>query len=53
LDRLFSGQTGVGKTQLAKVLAKLFDSETLVRIDMSEYMEKFAISRLIGAPPDM
>ncbi|WP_297518355.1 AAA family ATPase, partial [Flavobacterium sp.] len=44
---------GVGKTQLAKVLAKeLFDSEdALVRIDMSEYMEKFAISRLIGAPP--
>ncbi|PTM08559.1 MAG: Clp protease ClpC, partial [Bacteroidetes bacterium] len=50
---IFLGQTGVGKTQLAKVLAKeLFDSEdTLVRIDMSEYMEKFAISRLIGAPP--
>lgn len=47
------GQTGVGKTQLAKVLAKeLFDSEdALIRIDMSEYMEKFAISRLIGAPP--
>ncbi|MEO0037160.1 MAG: hypothetical protein RIQ59_371, partial [Bacteroidota bacterium] len=45
--------TGVGKTQLAKVLAKeLFDSEdALIRIDMSEYMEKFAISRLIGAPP--
>ena len=50
---IFLGQTGVGKTQLAKVLAKeLFDSEdSLVRIDMSEYMEKFAISRLIGAPP--
>lgn len=50
---IFLGQTGVGKTQLAKVLAReLFDSEdTLVRIDMSEYMEKFAISRLIGAPP--
>lgn len=50
---IFLGQTGVGKTQLAKVLAKeLFDSENaLVRIDMSEYMEKFAISRLIGAPP--
>ncbi len=49
----FLGQTGVGKTQLAKVLAReLFDSEdTLVRIDMSEYMEKFAISRLVGAPP--
>jgi ATP-dependent Clp protease ATP-binding subunit ClpC len=50
---IFLGQTGVGKTQLAKVLAKeLFDSENaLVRIDMSEYMEKFAISRLVGAPP--
>ncbi|WP_417358363.1 ATP-dependent Clp protease ATP-binding subunit [Flavobacterium sp.] len=50
---VFLGQTGVGKTQLAKVLAKeLFDSEdALVRIDMSEYMEKFAISRLVGAPP--
>ncbi|MCK0132132.1 ATP-dependent Clp protease ATP-binding subunit [Flavobacteriaceae bacterium F08102] len=50
---IFLGQTGVGKTQLAKVLAKeLFDSQdALVRIDMSEYMEKFAISRLIGAPP--
>lgn len=50
---IFLGQTGVGKTQLAKVLAKeLFDNEdTLIRIDMSEYMEKFAVSRLIGAPP--
>jgi ATP-dependent Clp protease ATP-binding subunit ClpC len=50
---IFLGQTGVGKTQLAKVLAKqLFDSEeALVRIDMSEYMEKFSISRLVGAPP--
>jgi ATP-dependent Clp protease ATP-binding subunit ClpC len=50
---IFLGQTGVGKTQLAKVLAQeLFDSpDALVRIDMSEYMEKFAISRLIGAPP--
>ncbi|MEN8125592.1 MAG: ATP-dependent Clp protease ATP-binding subunit [Bacteroidota bacterium] len=50
---IFLGQTGVGKTQLAKVLAtELFDSsDALVRIDMSEYMEKFAISRLIGAPP--
>ena len=50
---IFLGQTGVGKTQLAKVLAKeLFDNENaLIRIDMSEYMEKFAISRLIGAPP--
>jgi len=50
---IFLGQTGVGKTQLAKVMAKeLFESEeSLIRIDMSEYMEKFAISRLIGAPP--
>ncbi|MEP2935659.1 MAG: ATP-dependent Clp protease ATP-binding subunit [Gilvibacter sp.] len=50
---IFLGQTGVGKTQLAKVLAReLFDSDTaLVRIDMSEYMEKFAVSRLVGAPP--
>tara|TARA_B100000795_G_scaffold194471_1_gene148705 strand:+ start:18178 stop:20733 length:2556 start_codon:yes stop_codon:yes gene_type:complete len=50
---IFLGQTGVGKTQLAKVLAKeLFDNENaLIRIDMSEYMEKFAISRLVGAPP--
>ena len=50
---IFLGQTGVGKTQLAKILAEeIFDSdESLIRIDMSEYMEKFAISRLIGAPP--
>ncbi|MEX0998258.1 MAG: ATP-dependent Clp protease ATP-binding subunit [Flavobacteriaceae bacterium] len=50
---IFLGQTGVGKTQLAKVLAReLFDSENaLIRIDMSEYMEKFSISRLVGAPP--
>ncbi|WP_262910073.1 ATP-dependent Clp protease ATP-binding subunit, partial [Tenacibaculum piscium] len=50
---IFLGSTGVGKTQLAKVLAReLFDSsDSLIRIDMSEYMEKFAISRLIGAPP--
>jgi ATP-dependent Clp protease ATP-binding subunit ClpC len=50
---IFLGPTGVGKTQLAKVLAKyLFDSfDNLIRIDMSEYMEKFSISRLIGAPP--
>ncbi len=50
---IFLGQTGVGKTQLAKILSReLFDSEdALVRIDMSEYMEKFALSRLIGAPP--
>lgn len=50
---IFLGPTGVGKTYLAKVLAKyLFDTEdALVRIDMSEYMEKFAVSRLVGAPP--
>jgi ATP-dependent Clp protease ATP-binding subunit ClpC len=50
---IFLGPTGVGKTQLAKELAKyMFDSEdSLIRIDMSEYMEKFAVSRLIGAPP--
>ncbi len=50
---IFLGPTGVGKTQLCKELAKyMFDSEeALIRIDMSEYMEKFAVSRLIGAPP--
>ena len=50
---IFVGPTGVGKTELAKALAEaLFDSEkNLVRIDMSEYMEKFSVSRLIGAPP--
>ena len=50
---IFLGQTGVGKTQLAKVLAsEIFESEeNLIRIDMSEYMEKFSVSRLIGAPP--
>jgi len=50
---IFLGQTGVGKTQLAKILAEdIFDSDdALIRIDMSEYMEKFAVSRLIGAPP--
>ena len=50
---LFLGPTGVGKTQLAKILAKhMFDSEdSLIRIDMSEYMEKIAVTRLIGAPP--
>ncbi len=50
---IFLGPTGVGKTYLAKVLAKyLFDSEdALIRIDMSEFMEKFAVSRLVGAPP--
>ena len=50
---LFLGPTGVGKTELAKALAQsLFDSEkNMIRIDMSEYMEKFSVSRLIGAPP--
>ncbi|MBP7679299.1 MAG: ATP-dependent Clp protease ATP-binding subunit [Bacteroidales bacterium] len=50
---IFLGPTGVGKTHLAKILAKyLFDSEdALIRVDMSEYMEKFAVSRLVGAPP--
>ena len=50
---IFMGPTGVGKTQLAKILSKyLFDNDdALIRIDMSEYMEKFAVSRLIGAPP--
>ena len=50
---IFLGPTGVGKTQLAKVLAKyLFDTaDSLIRVDMSEYMEKFAVSRLVGAPP--
>ena len=50
---VFLGPTGVGKTELAKVLAKyLFDKEdSLIRVDMSEYMEKFSISRLVGAPP--
>ncbi len=50
---IFLGPTGVGKTELAKVMARyLFDSEdALIRIDMSEYMEKYAVSRLVGAPP--
>jgi len=50
---IFLGPTGVGKTEMAKVLARfLFDSEeNLIRIDMSEYMEKFNVSRLVGAPP--
>ncbi|TDN99964.1 ATP-dependent Clp protease ATP-binding subunit [Sunxiuqinia elliptica] len=50
---VFLGPTGVGKTQLAKVLTRyLFDSiDSLIRIDMSEYMEKFSVSRLVGAPP--
>jgi len=50
---IFLGPTGVGKTQLAKALsAEMFDSqESLIRLDMSEYMEKFAVSRLVGAPP--
>ncbi|MEZ5199507.1 MAG: AAA family ATPase [Bacteroidales bacterium] len=52
---VFLGPTGVGKTHLAKVLSKyLFDSEdALVRIDMSEYMEKFAVSRLVGGSSGM
>lgn len=50
---IFLGQTGVGKTELAKALARnMFDSEeALIRLDMSEYMEKFTVSRLVGAPP--
>jgi len=50
---IFLGPTGVGKTEMAKALARyLFDSEeSLIRIDMSEYMEKFSVSRLVGAPP--
>src|SRR3989338_9790949 len=50
---IFLGPTGVGKTEMAKVIARyLFDTEdALVRIDMSEYMEKFSVSRLVGAPP--
>ena len=50
---IFLGPTGVGKTQLTKILSEeMFDSQdALIRIDMSEYMEKFAVSRLVGAPP--
>ena len=50
---IFLGPTGVGKTQLAKVFSRyLFDTDdALIRIDMSEYMEKFSLSRLVGAPP--
>ena len=50
---IFLGSTGVGKTQLAKALSEeMFDStDSLIRIDMSEYMEKFSVSRLVGAPP--
>jgi ATP-dependent Clp protease ATP-binding subunit ClpC len=50
---LFLGPTGVGKTELAKALSEIIfgDEDSLIRIDMSEYMEKFAVSRLIGAPP--
>ncbi len=50
---IFSGPTGVGKTELARALAKFLfaDSAALIRVDMSEYMEKFSVSRLIGAPP--
>jgi ATP-dependent Clp protease ATP-binding subunit ClpC len=50
---IFAGPTGVGKTELARSLAEFLfaDSEALIRVDMSEYMEKFSVSRLIGAPP--
>ena len=50
---IFLGPTGVGKTELARALARhMFDSDdALIRVDMSEYMEKFSLSRLIGAPP--
>src|SRR3989338_277544 len=50
---IFLGPTGVGKTELAKELARfMFDTEeALIQVDMSEYMEKFAVSRLVGAPP--
>ena len=50
---IFMGPTGVGKTKLAKTLAWVLfnDEEALLRVDMSEYMEKFSVSRLIGAPP--
>ena len=50
---LFLGPTGVGKTELAKTLAEAMfgDQDALVRIDMSEYMEKHAVSRLVGSPP--
>jgi ATP-dependent Clp protease ATP-binding subunit ClpC len=50
---VFSGPTGVGKTELARALAKFLfaDPQALIRVDMSEYMEKFSVSRLIGAPP--
>ena len=50
---IFLGSTGVGKTELARALAEFLfnDENALIRIDMSEYMEKFSVSRLIGAPP--
>ncbi len=52
---LFLGPTGVGKTELAKALAETIfgDEDAVIRIDMSEYMERHAVARLIGAPPDM
>ncbi|MFR6033319.1 MAG: AAA family ATPase [Bacilli bacterium] len=52
---MFLGPTGVGKTYLAKILAEQMfgKQESLIQIDMSEYMEKFSVSRLIGSPPDM
>ena len=50
---IFAGPTGVGKTELAKALAEILfgDEEALIRLDMSEYMEKHTVARLIGAPP--